>query len=107
MLPQKDVSELQIANKFSSNAYTNKILDSIINQSQKSKTNKGRIDVIIEKRDVNKIPQIKNVEIKWKKIDYLIAFFILLYSCSTKVQEYESFNVLYCKESSQGLHYKC
>ena len=40
-----------------------------------------------------------------KKIDYLIAFFILLYSCSTKVQEYESFNVLYCKESSQGLHY--
>lgn len=40
-----------------------------------------------------------------KKIDYLIAFFILLYSCSTKEQEYESFNVLYCKESSQGLHY--
>ena len=52
------------SDKFSSNAYTNKILDSIINQSQKSKTNKGRIDVIIEKRDVNKIPQIKNVEIK-------------------------------------------
>ena len=52
------------SDKFSSNAYTNKILDSIINQSQKSKTNKGRIEVIIEKRDVNKIPQIKNVEIK-------------------------------------------
>ena len=52
------------SDKFSSNAYTNKILDSIINQSQKSKTNKGRIDVIIEKRDVNKIPQIKNVEVK-------------------------------------------
>ena len=52
------------SDKFSSNAYTNKILDSIINQSQKSKTNKGRIDVIIEKRDMNKIPQIKNVEIK-------------------------------------------
>ena len=52
------------SDKFSSNAYTNKILDSIINQSPKSKTNKGRIEVIIEKRDVNKIPQIKNVEIK-------------------------------------------
>ena len=52
------------SDKFSSNAYTNKILDSIINQSQKSKTNKGRIEVIIEKRDVNKIPQIENVEIK-------------------------------------------
>ena len=52
------------SDKFSSNAYTNKIIDSIINQSQKSKTNKGRIDVIIEKRDVNKIPQIKNVEVK-------------------------------------------
>ena len=52
------------SDKFSSNAYTNKILDSIINQSPKSKTNKGRIEVIIEKRDVNKIPQIENVEIK-------------------------------------------
>ena len=40
-----------------------------------------------------------------KKTDCLIAFFILLYSCSTKEQEYESFNVLYCKESFQGLHY--
>lgn len=40
-----------------------------------------------------------------KKIGYLIAFFILSYSCSTKEQEYESFNVLYCKESAQGLHY--
>ena len=52
------------SDKFSSNAYTNKILDSIINQSRKSKTNKNRIDVIIEKRDVNKIPQTKNVVIK-------------------------------------------
>ena len=57
MLPQKDVLELQIATSFL-------LIDSIINQSQKSKTNKGRIDVIIEKRDVNKIPQIKNVEVK-------------------------------------------
>lgn len=40
-----------------------------------------------------------------KKTDCLIAFFILLYSCSTKEQEYESFNVLYCKETLQGLHY--
>ena len=40
-----------------------------------------------------------------KRTGYLIAFFILLYSCSIKEQEYESFNVLYCKESSQGLHY--
>ena len=42
---------------------------------------------------------------KMKKTGCLIAFFILLYSCSTKEQEYESFNVLYCKESFQGLHY--
>lgn len=52
------------SDKSSSNDYTNKILDSIINQSRKSKTNKNRIDVIIEKRDVNKIPQTKNVVIK-------------------------------------------
>ncbi|EGQ12241.1 RHS repeat-associated core domain-containing protein, partial [Prevotella nigrescens] len=52
------------SDKSSSNDSTNKILDSIINQSRKSKTNKNRIDVIIEKRDVNKIPQTKNVVIK-------------------------------------------
>lgn len=52
------------SDKSSSNDYTNKILDSIINQSRKSKTNKNRINVIIEKRDVNKIPQTKNVVIK-------------------------------------------
>ena len=52
------------SDKYSSNDYTNKILDSIINQSQKSKTNKDRIDIIIEKRDVNKVPQTKNVVIK-------------------------------------------
>ena len=31
-----------------------------------------------------------------KRTGYLIAFFILLYSCSIKEQEYESFNVSNC-----------
>ena len=47
-----------------SNNYTNDILNSIIKQSQKSRTNKNRIDVIIEKRNVNERPQTVNVTIK-------------------------------------------
>ena len=35
--------------KIPSNNYTNEILNSIISQSKKSKTNKNRIDVVIEK----------------------------------------------------------
>ena len=49
-----------------SNNYTNDILNSIIKQSQKSRTNKNRIDVIIEKRNVNERPQTVNVTIKWE-----------------------------------------
>lgn len=52
------------SDKNSSNDYSNSVLNSIINQSQKSKTNKGRIDVIIEKRNKSERSQTKNVVIK-------------------------------------------
>jgi hypothetical protein len=39
-----------------SNATTNNVMGSVINQDAKSKTNPGRIDVKIEKRDKIKIP---------------------------------------------------
>ena len=34
-----------------SNDYSNKVLGSIIDQANKSKTNKGKIEIIIEKRN--------------------------------------------------------
>ena len=50
--------------KTPSNNYTNKILNSIISQSKKSKTNKNRIDVVIEKRNTNERSRTKNAIIK-------------------------------------------
>ena len=50
--------------KNSSNDYSNSTLNSIINQSQKSKTHKGRIDVVIEKRNKNERLQTQNIIIK-------------------------------------------
>lgn len=54
------------SDKNSSNDYSNSVLNSIINQSQKSKTNKGKIGVIIEKRNKSERQQTKNIVIKWK-----------------------------------------
>ena len=55
------------SDKLLSNDYTNGVLNSIIDQSQKSKTNRNRIDVIIEKRNANERPLTKKVTKKWKK----------------------------------------
>ncbi len=47
-----------------SNDYSNRIIDSIINQSRKSKKEKNKIEVIIEKRNSNERPKSINVIIK-------------------------------------------
>lgn len=52
------------SDKNSSNDYSNSVLNSIINQSQKSKTNKGKIEVIIEKRNKSERQQTKNTVLK-------------------------------------------
>ncbi len=47
-----------------SNDYSNKIIDTIIKQSRKSKKEKNKIEVVIEKRNANERPKSINVIIK-------------------------------------------
>lgn len=47
-----------------SNDYVDKVMTTLYNQSEKSKIAKGRIDVIIEKRQKTDIPQNVNYKIE-------------------------------------------